>query len=114
MGCTSTSFNAFPYRGGHTPPSSPSLGGAHRHSTKPNTHHSSFGVGSQGLPSHRMPVDSTPFSLFDVFGNNTFSSAAFPTRGNIDYGQPNPMDGTIPAHGANPGIPSAQGLWNFW
>jgi hypothetical protein len=79
MGGTSASFNAFPYGGGHIPPSSPSLGGAHQHSAGPNTHHSSFGAGSQGLPSHSMLVGSTPFSLFDVFGNNAFSSAAFPT-----------------------------------
>jgi hypothetical protein len=29
MGGTSSPFNAFPYGGGHIPPSSPSLGGTH-------------------------------------------------------------------------------------
>jgi hypothetical protein len=82
MGGTSASFNAFPYGGGHIPPLSPSLGGAYQHSTRPNTHHSSFGAGSQGLPSHSMLVSSTPFSLFGAFGNNTFSSAAFPVMDN--------------------------------
>jgi hypothetical protein len=37
------------------------------------------------------------FYLFGVFGNNTFSSAAFPTGGNLGYEQPIPMQGTIPA-----------------
>jgi hypothetical protein len=32
MGGTSSPYNSFPYRGGHIPPSSPSLGGAHQHS----------------------------------------------------------------------------------
>jgi hypothetical protein len=59
-------------------------------------------------------VGSTPFSLFGAFGNNAFSSAAFLTGGNPGYGQPNPMQGTIPAQGANPGIPSAPGPWNSW
>ena len=30
MGGTPTPFNAFPYGGGHIPPSSPSLGGSHQ------------------------------------------------------------------------------------
>jgi hypothetical protein len=114
MGGTSAPFNAFPYGGGHIPPSSPSLGGTHQQSAGPNTHHSSIGVGSQGPPSHNMLVGSTPFSLFGAFGNNTFSSASFPTRGNPGYGQPNPMQGTIPAQGANPGTSSASGPWNSW
>jgi hypothetical protein len=97
MGDTSASFNAFPYGGGHIPPSSPSLGGAHQHSTGPNTHHSLFGAGSQGQPSHSMLVGLTPFSLFRAFGNNTFSSSSFLTRGSPGYGQPNPMQGIIPA-----------------
>jgi hypothetical protein len=114
MGGTSTPFNTFPYIGGHIPPLSPSLGGAHQHSVGPNTNHNSFGVGSQGPPSHNMPVGSTPFSLFDAFGNNTFSSAAFLTGGNLDYRQPNPMQGTIPTQGENLGTSSASGPWNSW
>jgi hypothetical protein len=64
MGGTSSPYNAFPYRGGHIPPSSPSLDGAHQHSTGLNINYSSFGAGSQGLPSYSMPVGLTPFSLF--------------------------------------------------
>jgi hypothetical protein len=59
-------------------------------------------------------VGSTPFSLFDVFGNNTFSSAFISAGGNPSYGQQNPMQGTIPAQGENSGIPSSQGPWNPW
>jgi hypothetical protein len=81
MGGTSAPYNAFPYGGGHIPPSSPSLGGAHQHSVGPNVNYSSFGAGSQGLPSYSMPVGSTPFSLFDAFGNNAFSSAVHLGRG---------------------------------
>jgi hypothetical protein len=96
MGGTSTPFNAFPYGGGHIPPSSPSLGGTHQPSTRPPAHHSLFGAGSQGPPSHNMLVGSTPFSLFGAFGNNAFSSATFPTWGNPSFRQPIPMQGTIP------------------
>jgi hypothetical protein len=114
MGGTSAPYNAFPYGGGHIPPSSPSLGGAHQHSVGLNVNYSSFGEGSQGLPSYSMLVGSTPFSLFNAFGNNTFSSAVVSAGGNPGYGQQNPMQGTIPAQGENSGIPSSQGLWNLW
>jgi hypothetical protein len=102
VGGTSTPFNAFPYRGGHIPPSFSLLGGAHQQSVESNTHHSSFGARSQGPPSHNMSVGSTLFSLFGAFGNNAFSSAIFSTGGNPGYGQPNPMQGIIPAQGAHP------------
>jgi hypothetical protein len=82
MGGTPTPFNTFPYGGGHIPPSSPSLGGTHQQSVGPPAHHSLFGAGIQGPPSHNMPIGLTPFSLFGSFGNNAFSSATFPTRGN--------------------------------
>jgi hypothetical protein len=59
-----------------------------------------------------MSIGLTPFSFFGAFGNNTFSSATFPTRGNPSYGQPIPMQGTIPAQGANPGTSSTSGCWN--
>jgi hypothetical protein len=114
MGGTPTPFNAFPYGGGHIPPSSPSLGGSHQQSTGQPTHHSLFGAGSQGPPSHSMPVGSTPFSLIGTFGNNAFSSAAFPTGGNPSFGQSIPMQGTIPAQGANLGTSSTSGPWNSW
>jgi hypothetical protein len=91
MGGTSAPYNAFPYGGGHTPPSFPSLDGAHQHSAKPNVNYSSFGEDSQGLPSYNMPIGSTPFSLFKEFGNNAFSSVAILTGGNPGYGQQNPM-----------------------
>jgi hypothetical protein len=114
IGGTSAHFNAFPYGGGHIPPSSHSLSGTHKKSLGPNTHHSSIGVGSQGPPSHNMLVGSTPFSWFGAFCNNTFSSTYFPTGGNPSYGQPNIMQGTIPAQGENPGTSSASGPWNYW
>jgi hypothetical protein len=87
MGGTPVPFNAFPYKGGHIPPLSPSLDGSHQQSTRKSTHNSLFGAGSQGPPSHSMLVGSTPFSWNKTFGNNTFSSAAFPTRGNPIFGQ---------------------------
>jgi hypothetical protein len=102
MGGTSAPFNDFPYGGVHIPPLSPSLGGTHQQSVGPPTDHSLFGAGSQGPPSHNMSVGSTPFSLFDAFGNNSFSSVAFPIGGNSGYGQPIPMQGTIPTHEENP------------
>jgi len=76
MGGISAPFNAFPYGVGHIPPSSPSLGGTHQPSAKPLAHHGLFGAGSQGPPFHNMSIGSTPFSLFGVFGKNTFLSAA--------------------------------------
>jgi hypothetical protein len=96
MGGTLAPFNAFPYGGGHIPPSSPSLGGSHQQSTGKPTHHSLFESGSEGPPSHNMIVGSTLFSLIRAFGINTFSSAAFSTRGNPSFGQSIPMQGTIP------------------
>jgi hypothetical protein len=63
IGGTPAPFNAFPYGGGHIPPSSPSLSGSHQQSTGQPIYHSLFGVGSQGPPLHNMPVGSTPFSL---------------------------------------------------
>jgi hypothetical protein len=91
MGGTSSSYNAFPYGGDHIPPSYPSLGDAHQHFTRLNANYSLFGAGSQGLPSYSMPVGSTQFSLFGVFGNNAFSSVVVSVGGNPGYGQQNPM-----------------------
>jgi hypothetical protein len=107
MGSTPTPFNAFPYGGGHILPSPPSLGGSHQQSVGQPTHNSLFGVGSQGPPSHSMPVGLTPFSLNETFGNNTFSSAIFSTGGNPIFGQSTPMKGTIPTQGEN-----LVGPWN--
>jgi hypothetical protein len=114
MGGILAPYNAFPYGGGHIPPSFPSLGGAHQNFTGMNINYSSFGEGSQGIPIYRIPVGSTPFSLFNAFGNNTFLSASISTEGNPSYGQQNPMHGTIPAQGEKKGIPSSQGPWNLW
>jgi hypothetical protein len=114
MGGTSSPFNPFPYRGGHIPPSSPSLGGTHQQSVEPPAHHILFGAGSQGPPLHNMLVGSTPFSLFGAFGNNAFSSTSFLTGGNTGFEQHIPMQGTIPAQGANPGTSSTSRPWNSW
>jgi hypothetical protein len=114
MGGTPAPFNAFPYMGGHMLPSSPSLSGSHQQTIEQPVHHSLLGAGSQGTPSHNMPVGSTPFSLFGAFGNNAFLSATFPTGGNPGFGQPIPMQGIIPTQGAHPGNSSTAGPWNSW
>jgi hypothetical protein len=43
-------FNAFPYAGGHIPPSSPSLRGLHQQSVGQPAQMSSLGAGHQGTP----------------------------------------------------------------
>jgi hypothetical protein len=88
MGDTPSPFNAFPYGGGHTPHSSPSLGGSHQQTVRQPAHHSLPRAGSQGPPLHNMPVGLTQFFLFGEFGNNAFSSATFPTGGNPSFKQP--------------------------
>jgi hypothetical protein len=72
-------FNAFPYAGGHISPSSPSLGGLHQQSTGQPAHMSSFGAGSQGTPAQTLSIGSSPFVWNGTFGNNTFTSIAFPS-----------------------------------
>jgi hypothetical protein len=121
LGGTPVPFNAFPYAGGHIPPSSPSLGGLHQQSAGQPTHNSLFGAGSQGPPAHSMPVGSTPFSWNRTFGNNTFLSAAFSSGGNPIFGQSTPAQGTIPTQGAHIAEPwnSGQGSvpssgMSFW
>jgi hypothetical protein len=114
MGGTSSPYNAFPYGGDHIPPSSPLLNGAHQHSVGSNVNYSSFGAGSQGIPSYSMSVGLTSFSLFDTFGNKDFLSTFVSVGGNPGYGQQNPIQGTIPTQGENLGIPSSQGPWNPW
>jgi hypothetical protein len=107
LGGTPVPFNAFPYVGGHIPPSSPLLGGPHQQSVGQPAHTSLFGAGSQGTPVHSMSVGSTPFVWNRTFGNNTFSSTAFPSRSNPIFGQSTPAQGTIPASGAH-----IAGPWN--
>jgi hypothetical protein len=99
MGSTLAPYNAFPYEGGHIPPSSPSFSSSHQHSVGSNVNYSSLGAGSQGLPSYRILVGSTLFSLFIPFSNNAFSLANISVGGNPGYGQQNPMQGIICAHG---------------
>jgi hypothetical protein len=112
IGGTSTPFIAFPYGGGHIPPSLPWLIGVPQHSIGPNIN--LFGVGSQALLLYNISFGLTPFSLFDAFGKNAFSSAAVLARGNPGYGQPQLVQGTIPAQGAHLRISSSQGYWNHW
>jgi hypothetical protein len=107
LGGTPIPFNTFSYAGGHIPPSSPSLGAPYQQSVGQPTHTSLFVAGSQGTHAHNMPVGSTPFSWNETFGNNTFSSATFPSGGNPIFGQSTPMQGTIPAQGAH-----IAGPWN--
>jgi hypothetical protein len=111
---TTAPFNAIPYGGGHIPPPSPSLGGAFQQPIGPNANYSLFSGGSLGPSSYTTSVGSMSFSLFGAFGNNTFSSTAFPTGGNPSFGQQNPVQGTIPSQGATNGVYSTQGLWNPW
>jgi hypothetical protein len=61
-----------------------------------------------------MPVGSTQFYLNEMFGNNAFSSAAFPIGGNPIFGQSSNTQGIIPAQGANLGTSSTLGPWNYW
>jgi hypothetical protein len=101
LGGTPVPFNAFPYAGGHIPPLSPSLGGPHQQSTGQPIHTSLFGAGNRGTPVHSMSVGSKSFSWNETFGNNTFSSTAFPSGGNPIFGQSTPAQDTIPAPGAH-------------
>jgi hypothetical protein len=100
-------FNAFPYVGGHIPPSSPSLSVLHQQSAEQPAHTSPFGAGSQGTPTQTPSVGSSSFVWNGTFGNNTFASTAFPSGGTPIFGQSTPAQGTILAPGAH--IP---GPWN--
>jgi hypothetical protein len=106
-GGTHAPFNAFPYAGGHLPPSSPSLGGPHQQTAGQPAHTSLLGAGSQGQPAQTLPVGPSPFSWNGAVGNNTLAPSAFPSGGTPIFGQSNPAQGTIPTLGAN--IP---GPWN--
>jgi hypothetical protein len=83
---TSVPFNSIPYGGGHIPPPSPLIGGAFQQPIGPNANYNLFGAGSLGPSSYTTRVGSMSFSLFDVFGNNTFSSTAISTGGNPGFG----------------------------
>jgi hypothetical protein len=114
MGGTSTPYNAFPYDKSHIPPSSPSLGGSPQQPVEPNMNYSLLRAGSLGPYSYTTLVGSMSFSLFDAFGNNSFSSTTIPARGKLGFGPQNPVQGTIPTHGENTRVFSSQGLWNPW
>jgi hypothetical protein len=101
LGAFLSPLTAFPYAGGHIPPSSPSLGGLHQQPAGQPAHTSLFGVGSQGTPAHTMPVGSSPFVWNETFGNNTFASTTFPSGGTPIFGQSTPAQGTILAPGAH-------------
>jgi hypothetical protein len=115
IGGTLVPLNAFPYAGGHIPPSSPLLGGPHQQSARQPAHTSLFGAGSQETPVHSMPVGSTPFVWNMMFGNNNLSSTTFPSGGNPIFGQSTPTPGE---HIAGPwklrqgSIPSSR--MSFW
>jgi hypothetical protein len=79
-------FNAFPYAGGHIPPSSPSLGGLPQQSAGLPTHTSPSGARSQGPPAQTQPVGSSPFFWNGTGGNKNFASAAFPSGGTPIFG----------------------------
>jgi hypothetical protein len=106
-GGTHALFNAFPYAGGHLPPSSPSLGGPHQQIAGQPAHTSLLGVGSQGQPALTLPIGPSSFSWNGAGGTNTLAPSAFPSGGTPIFGQSNPAQGTIPTLGAN--IP---GPWN--
>jgi hypothetical protein len=111
---TTAPFKSIPYGGGHIPPPSPSLGGMFQQPIGPNANYSLFSGGSHGPSSYMTLVGSMHFSLFDTFGNNTFSSSSFSTGGNPVFGQQNPTQGFIPSQGAMTGVYSSQGLGNPW
>jgi hypothetical protein len=96
----SVPFNAIPYGGGHIPPPSPSLGGAFQQPIKSNSNYSLFGGGGLGPLSYTISVGYMSFSLFGVFGKNTFSSDVVLTGGNPSCGGQNPVQSTSPSQGA--------------
>jgi hypothetical protein len=106
-GGTHALFNAFPYAGGHLPPSSPSLGGPHQQLVGQPAHTSLLGSGSQGQPAITLPIGPSSFSWNGAGGTNTLTPSAFPSGGTPIFGQSHPAQGTIPTLGAN--IP---GPWN--
>jgi hypothetical protein len=91
MGGNSPPYNAFPYGGGHIPPSSPPLDGAPQQPIRSNMNYSLFRASSIGPSSYNMLVVSMPFYLFSAFGNNSFSSFVVLTGGNPGFGQQNPV-----------------------
>jgi hypothetical protein len=111
-GGTSVTFKSIPYGGGHTPPPSPSLGGASQQPIIPSANYSLFGVGILGPSSYTTSVGSMSFSFFNAFGNNSFSSIVVSAGGNLGFGQHNPVSGTIPTQGESTGVFSSQGHWN--
>jgi hypothetical protein len=98
-GGTFVSFNDIPYGGGHIPPLSPSLDNDFQQHNRSSVNYSLFGESGLGTSSHTTTVGSMSFSLFNAFGNNSFSLASISTGGNHGFGQHNPVQGTIPTQG---------------
>jgi hypothetical protein len=88
------------------------LGGAFQQSIEPITNSSFFSGGSHGNQYYINLVGSMPFSLFDAFGNNSFSLSCLSAGGNIIFGQPKPMQGFIHSHKVMTRVNSSQGLGN--
>jgi hypothetical protein len=86
---TTSPFNSIPYGGGHIPCLSPLLGDTFQQPIGPNANYSLFTGGGLGPSSYTTPVGSMLFSLFGAFGNNAFSSVAFPIGGIPNFGQQN-------------------------
>jgi hypothetical protein len=110
MGGTAATYNAIPYDRGHIPPSSPSLDDASQQPVGPNMNYNLFVVGSLGPYSYTTLVGSMSFSLFNAFDNISFSLAAISAKGNLGFGQKNPVQGTIPRQGENTWLFSSQEL----
>jgi hypothetical protein len=110
MGGTSAPYNDFCYGRGHIPPSSPSLCDAPHQLVWSTMNYNLSSAASQGPSSSTTLVGSFPFSFFDTFGNNAFSSVVISARRNLGFGSQHPTQGTIPAQGAH----TSQGPWNPW
>jgi hypothetical protein len=112
IGCTSSSYNTIHYGGSHIPPLSPSLSNAFHPPIRLNMNYNLFGAGILGPSSYTILVGSMSFSLFDIFGNNAFSSAFVSAGGNLGFGQQNHVQGIIPTQEESTRILSSQGLCN--
>jgi hypothetical protein len=74
---TTVSFNSIPYGGGHIPLPSPLIRVTFHQPIEVNTNSIFFSGGSHGPQSYMTLVGSIPFSLFDMFINNSFSLYSF-------------------------------------
>jgi hypothetical protein len=67
----------------------PSLGGAFQQPVGPSMNYILFGAGNIGPSFYTTLVGSILFSLFGVFGNNSFSLIVVSAEGNPGFGQHN-------------------------